>query len=189
MKKALVILTSTIFLLSLGAIAMAQEKTPEVTKSQVVTARAKVEAVDPQNRTISLRGPEGNVVDLKVGDEVKNLPQVKVGDEVVAKYYESVAVRVLKPGEAAGAAQTQMGARAQPGQMPAGVVGDQVTATVTVEAIDPNKAFVTLRGPRGNVANVRVHDPENLENVRPGDQLLITYTQARAVSVERAEKR
>ena len=69
MKKMLVILISTIFLLSLGAIAMAQEKKPGVTSQRMVTARAKVEAVDPQNRMISLRGPKGNVVDLKVGEK------------------------------------------------------------------------------------------------------------------------
>ncbi len=188
MKKALVFVISMMFLISLGAMAMAQENKPEVMKEKLVTARATVEGIDLQNRMISLKGPKGNVVDLKVDERVKNLPQVKVGDEVVANYYESVAVRVLKPGETGGASKTQIESGAKPGENPAGVVANQVTATATVEAIDPEKTYVTLRGPRGNMVDVRVRDPENLENVRPGDQLLITYSQALAVSVEKADK-
>jgi hypothetical protein len=57
----------------------------------------KMEAVDPQKRTVTLRGPQGNVVTLKVDEQVKKLEQVKVGDEMVVRHTEAVAIAVQKP--------------------------------------------------------------------------------------------
>ena len=45
---------------------------------------------------------------------------------------------------------------------------------------------LTLKGPEGNVVRVKVMDPKNLEKVKVGDKLFITYTEALAISVERA---
>ena len=71
-----------------------------VVEEGVVTVAARVEAVDLKNRIVTLRGSDGKVVDVEVGDEVRNLPQVHKGDEVVATYYESIAISVKKPGDA-----------------------------------------------------------------------------------------
>jgi hypothetical protein len=61
----------------------------------VVTA--KVEAIDPQKRTVTLRGPQGNAVTLKVDEQVQKLDQVKAGDELVVRHTEAVAIAVQKP--------------------------------------------------------------------------------------------
>ena len=50
---------------------------------------ATVETIDYDKRTIALKGPRGNVVALKVGSDEKNFQQIKTGDRVTAKYYES----------------------------------------------------------------------------------------------------
>ena len=50
---------------------------------------ATVETIDHDKRTIALKGPRGNVVALKVGPDEKNFQQIKTGDRVTAKYYES----------------------------------------------------------------------------------------------------
>jgi hypothetical protein len=57
---------------------------------------AKVEAIDPQQRTVTLRGPQGNSVTLKVGEQVKQFDQVQVGDEVVVRHTEAVVIAVQK---------------------------------------------------------------------------------------------
>jgi Cu/Ag efflux protein CusF len=155
----------------------------------VVTVNATVEAIDLGTRVVKLKGPKGNVFDLKVGEEAKNLPQLKVGDVVVAKYYESIAVEVKKPGEPGGVTTSGAVATAKPGEKPAGMVAKQVTVTTTVEAIDPKKTHVTLKGPEGNSVKVKVQDPKNLKNVKVGDQVVITYTEALAISVEKAAKK
>lgn len=105
------------------------------------------------------------------------------------KYYESVAVKVMMPGEAPGGTQaTVIGERAKPGEKPSRTVAGQVTVTATVEAIDAEKQHVTLRGPNGNIVVVKVEDPKNLENVHVGDEVVITYTEAMAISMVKAEK-
>lgn len=58
-----------------------------------------------------------------------------------------------------------------------------------MEAIDPKKTFVTLKGPQGKVVDVKVRDPKNLENVKVGDQVAITYTEALAISVEKPKEK
>ncbi len=49
-------------------------------------------------RIVTLKGEDGVVSDLKVGKEVRNLAQVKKGDQVVATYHEAIAYEVFKPG-------------------------------------------------------------------------------------------
>ena len=48
---------------------------------------------------------------------------------------------------------------------------------------------MTLKGPEGKLAVVKVQDPANLEKVKVGDELMITYTEALAISVEHAKKK
>ena len=66
--------------------------------SQTVTARATVKSIDQQTRTVTLQGADGNTVVLKVGPAVQNLPQVKVGDTVIAHYFISTAYVLSPPG-------------------------------------------------------------------------------------------
>jgi hypothetical protein len=47
---------------------------------------------------------------------------------------------------------------------------------------------MTLKGPEGKLAVVKVQDPANLEKVKVGDELMITYTEALAISVEHVKK-
>ena len=76
------------------------EEPPSWQTSSAVEETATVTAVNQSTRMVTLKGPEGNSVTFKASDEVRNLAQVKVGDEVKFAYYESLAVRVLKEGEA-----------------------------------------------------------------------------------------
>ena len=66
----------------------------------LVTATARVKALDQQTRQVTLARADGSEVTLYADDTVRNLPQVRVGDEVTASYYESLAYEVKKPGTA-----------------------------------------------------------------------------------------
>jgi len=198
MKRLFVLVAMVIFALSFAAIGVAQEKKeeapstgkkPSVYREKVVTGTATVEAIDLQNRIVTLKRADGSVFDLRVGEEAKNLPQVKVGDVVVAKYYQSIAIQVRKPEAAEATEVKETVATAKPGQKPAGTVAKQVTVTATIEKIDKKKMMATLRGPEGKVVDVKVRNPKNLENVKEGDQVVITYTEAVAVSVEKPKKK
>jgi Cu/Ag efflux protein CusF len=71
---------------------------PSKTEARTVTVRGTVEAVDKENRTVTLKGPKRTLT-LAVRDPQK-LDAVKVGDPVVARYYESLAIQVRKAGQA-----------------------------------------------------------------------------------------
>jgi hypothetical protein len=164
-----------------------EQKELAVEKSRVVKVTATVEALDLASRMVTLRAPEGNTITFRVDESVKNLPQVEVGDQVVVGYYESVAVRMAKPGESKGGTVSALGT-AEPGARPAGMEARQVTITASIEAIDKEQSLVTLKGPDGNVETVKVMDPKNLEKVKVGDRIVITYTEALAISVEEVKK-
>jgi len=204
MRKVFIVMMTGVFLMVLGIGAFAQEKKgeaaspeksapaekkPTVEKEKVTTVKATVEAIDLQNRVVTLKGPKGNVFDLKVGEKVKNLPQVKVGDELVVKYYESIVLKVMSPGPAEGVKKSEAVVAAKPGERPSGAVARQVTLTATVQDISPQKTYVTLRGPEGKSVDVKVRDPKNLENVKVGDQVIITYTEGMAISVEKPKEK
>jgi hypothetical protein len=64
--------------------------------SQAITATATVEDVDVKNRLVTLRTADGESTQIKVGEEVRNLPQVRKGDIVTATFYESIALSCAK---------------------------------------------------------------------------------------------
>jgi hypothetical protein len=189
MKRLGIYAMAVIFVLSIGTAAIGQDKKgePKVYKEDLVKVTATVEAIDLANRVVTLKGPKGNVFDLKVGEQAKNLPQVKVGDQVVAQYYESIVVQLAKPGVPAGTTASQAAGSAKTGEMPGGAVASRVTVTATIMDISPKKTYVTLKGPGGKTMDVKVKDPKNLEGVKAGDQLEITYIEALAIMVEKAK--
>ncbi len=196
MKKTLILGVAVVFALTMptGVFAQAAKGTapaeqPRVVKERVATMTATVTAIDLDKRIVTLKGPKGEVRDIKVGPEAVNLPQVKVGDLVVVKYYESLAVEVMKPGAASGAGERSAIVRAKPGEMPGGMVAQQSTVTATVTAIDKKKGTISLKGPEGKTVVAKAEDPKNLDKVKVRDELLITYTEALAISVEKAKKK
>ena len=56
---------------------------------------ATVEAIDYANREVALKGPKGNVMALKVADDVQGFGDVKVGDSVTVAYTQALALEML----------------------------------------------------------------------------------------------
>jgi hypothetical protein len=165
------------------------EKPGQVISRAVVSVAAKVVKVNKQDRVVTLRNAEGEVFDVEVSDEVRNLNQVKKGDDVVATYYESMAITVRKPGEAQpGVEVLDASARAKPGEKPAAGAGQQTTITATVVGLNKQKGTVTLKGPKGKVVTVAAQDPKRLVAVKVGDLIEVVYTEAVAISVEKPEQ-
>lgn len=196
--KKLYLAVAAVVSLSLAGISFAAEQVtvtkqstlkPSVKKERLVNETATVEAINLETRVVTLKGPKGKIFDLTAGDEVRNLAQVKVGDKVKVKYYQSLAVQVMAPGQAPGGTQAEVVMdRAKPGEKPAGLIGGKITVTAKVEAINKKKQTATLKGPEGKTLEVKVEDPKNLENVNIGDEVVITLTEAVAVYVEGVKK-
>jgi len=154
-------------------------------EESLVEATATVEAVDPAERTVTIRRENGKRLTLPVGEQVKNLSRVEVGDEVRVVYYESIAFDVRPPGgdakpegTVAEAIRTPVGA--QPGASDARML----TVTATLAEINRAMPSVTLRGPEGATRTIKVRDPKKLDKVKVGDLVEIHYTRALAVSVQ-----
>jgi hypothetical protein len=196
--------TITALLIAAGIIGaaplVAQAQSAPSTQSAVTTApgkvagaattevTAKVIAVDPVQRTVTLLGASGNTRTIEVGDSVRNFDQIKVGDTVHAKYTQALALE-LKKGATGMAGPTEEQAitpAPPPGAKPGGTVARKVTATAEVIAVDPTKHIVTLRGPKGNEVDVEVQDPNQLKNIKTGDHVQVTYVEALAIAVKEA---
>ena len=149
---------------------------------------ASVEAVDATKRSVTLKGPGGDIVTLPVGPEVQNFDQIQVGDLVVVRYLEALALELKKRGTAKRErTDRDVTARALPGERPAAIDAHEVHVVADVIAIVPQTQTVRLRGPT-RVVDLQVHDPEQFKLVAVGDQVEATYTEAVAISVEPAGK-
>lgn len=182
-KRLLLVL---VLIFSVWGCAEAPKKELNVDRSNVVSMTATVEKIDLQKRLVTVRGSEGNLRTIHAGKEVVNLPQVRVGDKVTLDYVESLAVRMAQPGEVRSEVKGVVG-RAKPGDKPGYVEEVETTVTATILALDKVKETATLKGPDGDVVVVKVQDPANLEKVKVGDTIVITYTEAMAISVRPAK--
>jgi Cu/Ag efflux protein CusF len=121
------------------------------------------------------------------GPEVKRFDELKVGDTVTFSYHAAVVYQIVKPGDKElPAAGTGM-MRGQ-GPKPSGAVTHQQKATVTVDAIDPAAPSITVRTADGHKMSAQVEDRKNLEGLKVGDKVSVTYTEALMVTVEAPKK-
>lgn len=161
--------------------------TPEKTVRQERTESvvATVMAVDQNTREVQLKADDGSEVSFKASEAVKNLPQVKVGDKVKVNYYRSVVARMKKPGDTA-EGPTVMAETAPAGEKPGAFARESRTVTAKILSLDRATSNVTIKTSEGKTVTVKA-DPKNLEGVKVGDELTITYVEGFAVSVEDAD--
>jgi len=170
--------------------ALAQPQTSvEVTKgagTATVTGTAKVTAtvveIDPATRTVTLKDKKGHIVDVEVGEEARNFDKLKVGDVVTTEYREAMSLSLSKTSGPRSASERTMEQRSSPGAKPGGTIGREITVMADVVAVNAKAKTVTLKGPH-NTVDVIVEDPEQMKNIRKGDQVQVVYTEAVAISV------
>lgn len=188
-KRRLLLFAALLALgLGLNYDASAQSDQPaETSTSSVtsVTAHGKIVEVNKAKKLVTIEGTGGRRLYLKV-ENPSNLDAAKVGESVVAHFYEVVTIRKKKPGETVPSASLKEGiATAQPGQVPGAVAGQQARVLVTVDAIDEANGTVSVKGPDGTVEKVKARDPRNLKHLKVGDELVVTLARAVAISLEK----
>jgi len=180
MKRTLVVLAA---LVVLPLVARAQKP---VTDTEVTELTTKIEAIDKTARLVTLKDKDGEVETIYCGPEVKRFDELKVGDTITVRYYESVAYAIRKPGQPSGlpAATGETKITRGQGARPSGTIARQETATVTIKAIDPKTPSVTVLTEDGRTVSFKVEDKKNLKDVKVGDKVEITYTEAAMISVK-----
>jgi len=201
-KLALICSAAAILSLPLSAYATDEKPASEKKKARTVAElkvieHAIVKAVDLKTRMVTLELSDGSTHELVVDNKVKKLDKVEVGDTVKVNYQEAITVRLKKTKVEPSITVDETAARDKASVKPKGSAKRQVTIIATIDKIFDNGKAVTLRSPNGNTIDAKVTNPENLAKikkgeVKEGDQVEITYTQALAISVEKvpqAEKK
>ena len=162
-----------------------------IVSTESVSARATVKTVDLATRTVTLQEASGNTIVLKIGDEVRNLPQVKPGDTIVAHYYMSSAYVLAPQGtKLPDASLTTAGVRAVPGDKPGAAVGSKIVVSGLVVGVDPKLHTVSLVDPSGGrVRSVNVvtrAGQQTMKLIKIGDTITAVITDAVLIAVEPA---
>ncbi|NOR20081.1 MAG: hypothetical protein GQ538_08355, partial [Xanthomonadales bacterium] len=122
MKKALSLLTALLLFTTpcWSAESDSAMERPSMSTTQTVIVTAQVEAINHETREVTLRGPEGKTVSFVASEDARNLPQVSVGDIVVAEYVQSMSIEVFaNDGYEPGAGNLVVAGRSDEGEMPA----------------------------------------------------------------------
>lgn len=157
--------------------------------AQVMKTTATIVSIDPATRDVTLKRQDGKVLTIALSEEVRNFEQLKVGDKVHVEYSQALALELKKSGGGTPAITGgEMLKRSDAGQKPGGKAVRQVVVLADVVNVDMKKKLVTLKGPAGNLVDLAVDDPEQLKNIKKGDQVEALYSESLAVKVEPAGK-
>ena len=159
---------------------------PSFSASQSTMVSAVVEAIDHETRVVTVRKADGEEITFTASTEARNLDQVSVGDILVAEYVETISVKVMEnEGFEPEVIEAAAMARTEKGEMP-GVAAMAANVTIsTVEEINLEANTFKLKGPDGVVNEYVARNPDNLKRSAVGDLVVITVTEAIAITVEK----
>ena len=178
--------TVLVAMLWMAAVALPLAQAP-VTKANVIKIDATIQAIDQTTRTLTLRDDKGNEDTFSVGESVQRFNELKVGQKVNITYYESIVFQVLKPGEKGSGTSVEAALDRAKSALPAGTLAVQEKATVTVKAVDPAVPSITVTTPDGRTVTRKIENKKNIEGVKAGDKIDITFTRAFVTSVQNAK--
>jgi len=170
------------------SISNAQETRPPKEKWSLVTAQGKVTAINKDTREITLMGPQGELATVTASDAVKRFDEISVDDIVTFDYYTYMKAEFRQPTEEELNEPLVVlveGGKAPEGMDPAAIVGAQVKAVVTVEILNRPAMLATVKGPRGNYTTIPMQDEQLMTELHIGQVVILTYTEAMAVSLEK----
>lgn len=148
-----------------------------------VEALVTVVKVDKAKRSVVFRGPRGNEVEMQVPPEAPNFDKVKPGHVFAVKYAEAMAVSITRGGGAPAVSEQQQVNVGKKGGTPGGSAIRTRQVSAVIDAIDYKTRHVAVRGPDRNVIAMQVADDVNLSELKPGDTITVSYTQALALQM------
>ena len=146
-----------------------------------------VEAVDAAKRLITLKGPQGNVGEFEVGDQVQRLAEIKAGDKINAEYTVAAVAELREPTAEEKNAPTAEVTAGQRGTMeapPAAAIGRAVRVVTTIDALDRASQSITVKGPEGNTVTVKAEDPAVFDHLTVGQSIVVTFAEKLVLAVQ-----
>jgi Cu/Ag efflux protein CusF len=154
-------------------------------QADTTSATATVEAIDPEQRIVTLKTARGDTRKIQLGKEAINFDQIAVGDKVRATLAEEVAIAVSK-----GDAQTRVGdaaviARAPRGAKPNVLIAESSQVKGKIQSIDAAGRTITLADADGKPRTIKAGPKIDLADLKAGDDVTARVTQALAIVVEK----
>jgi len=147
--------------------------------SSSFTADARVTALSPAERKLTLRREDGSVFELRADASVDNFDRISVGDTLRVRYEETMTALKLPAGSVATPIESRTaGAGA----------GRQVRLRVRTESIDLQHGIVTFSLASGELIARHVQTPEGrafAADLKVGDVVQIDYAEALALGIEK----
>ncbi|WP_413288490.1 hypothetical protein [Bdellovibrio sp. HCB337] len=167
---------------------VSSDKPRGVESVNAIEAQAKVVSIDKKKRTLKLKSEDGSEHTVTAGEEVQNFDKIKKGDTIRVSYLESL-VWELKKGSKEPITVTTSSdfSRAAPGQKPGAVATEKVVARGVVTKVDTAKQSITVKGPE-NTLTLPIRRADIFKDIKVGDQIEATYSEAMAISVESVKK-
>lgn len=144
-----------------------------------------VESVDMATRMVTVRGPAGERRTLRAPDQATRLGEVKVGDQVTVTYYDNIVIRKKAKDEPD---VNSKEAALLKNEGPGGGQASRQTRTVIIEAINPKTPSISIKGADGWTHVTKIQNKSVLEDMKVGDRVDVTWTEATLVSVTPARK-
>jgi hypothetical protein len=174
-------------LMVLGAASAVAQDSVEFT--DVAEIAATVTAVDRAQRSVTLRGSEGQEITFEAGPEVRNFAQIEVGDIVRLDYELHYSARRVDSEQVPGAvaAVAAGAARAAEGERPGAAMAAVQSMLVLIESVGPEGRTATFITPDGGLQAIYVQREEGrafARSLSAGDLVELTVGEAVAVVVE-----
>jgi hypothetical protein len=182
---------SSVALVAVPAVSLAELEVDVKGGNERVMVRkisAVITDIDAATREITLEGSLGNAITLTAGPELTRFDEFAVGDLVTATYAASLSGELRAPTEeelanpiveveAAGVADGEMD--------PGAAVGRTIRAVCTIEGMNRITRTVMLQDPEGDFHIIEDVDPARMQGVSLGDTIVMTFTQAFALTLEK----
>ena len=180
------IMIAIALLFAASALARSEEPKKGLNASAAASITATVVKIDSAKRIISLKGPDGDIVDVSVSPAVKRFAEIKVGDKLNVTYREALVISVAKADsdKPLGMSVEESVAPVKDSAKPAGVATSRITATVAVVSVDLQKREIKIHTADGSSETYRIRDPKNVEGIKTGDKITIVYEEAVAVEIK-----
>ena len=142
--------------------------TSELGSETAVMLRGEIASVD---RWTALKEFRGNGATYEITDG-QNSPDVKVGEHVTARYYETMTIRSRKPGETVGLASvTEEVPVARLGEPFRGGFTRELKISASIESFGWSRKQLIFRNARGTSQALAVGDASELQGLRVGEQI------------------
>jgi hypothetical protein len=157
---------------------------PSGVTQQILEIAGIVDGVDRAGRLVTVRSADGLMTPIYAGPDLPAFDQLERGDRVTIRFYDSYIVEATPGARMKPVEDTTADAQKKFDTVDTSVL-QQLRLVVTIDQIDRRNNTVTYHDVTNRRVLRGVQQPKLLDGLKPGDIVTITYTRARAASIEK----